>query len=96
MVVTVEVVGAVVAVVAVMVVAVSLVVADVDVLGLTEILTDACLDVVVVVKVVDVVIVDDLALMLRRSCCLRHWTVRGSQVVVIADVCLDVVVALRS
>ena len=50
----------------------------------------------VVVKAVDVVVVDDLALMLKRSHYLGHWTVRGSHAVVIADVCLDVVVALRS
>ena len=91
-----EVLVAVAAVITVELVAVSLVVTDVGVLGLTEVIAVAYLDVVVVVEAVVVVVVDDLALVLQRSHCLRHWTVRGSQVVVIADVCLDVVVALRS
>ena len=51
-----EVVVAVAAVITVEVVAVSLVVADVDVLGLTEVIADAYLDVVVVVEAVDVVV----------------------------------------
>ena len=51
-----EVVVAVAAVITVKVVAVSLVVADIDVLGLTAILADACPDVVVVVELVDVVL----------------------------------------
>ena len=84
------------AVISVEVVAVSLVVAGIDVLGLAEVIGDTYLGIVVVVEVVDVVVVVDLALMLRRSYCLRYWAVRGSHVIVIADVSLDVVVALRS
>ena len=91
-----EVVAAVAAVITVKVAAVSLVVAGIDVLGFTEVIGDVYLDVLVVVEAVDVVVVDGLALTLRRSHCLMHWAVRGSHVIVIADVCLDVVVALRS
>ena len=78
-------------------------------LGLTEILADAYLGVVVVVEVVGVVVVGDLALVLKRSCYLRHWAVRGrsrsrgrhhrnsgrgSQVVVIVVVVADLVVVV--